>query len=197
MLYDSILRAKQRYLLLFRINVPLKGFDKHGRRVMILRGSKADPSKFNMTEQFRASLMVNELVMKDCKDAQGQICGVVIIQDVQDVSAGQIRVFQPSVGKKAMTIFQEAYPANPKGMFFLGMPGFMESIFNVMMSFSKEKFKRRVQLVGKGDFAKLHDEVGVEVLPKEYGGTNGSIQDHLSKFAIAKLRLCLLWSPWH
>ena len=35
------------------------------------------------------------------------------------------------------------------------------------------------QLCGKGDFSKLHEEVGTEILPKEYGGTNGCMQDHL------------------
>ena len=51
-------------------------------------------------------------------------------------------------------------------MFFLGMPSFMESVFNVMMSFSKEKFKQRIQLLGKNDFSKLHEELGTDVLPK-------------------------------
>ena len=86
-----------------------------------------------------------------------------------------------------MTIFQEAYPANPKAMYFLGMPSFMTSIFNVMMSFSKEKFKQRIQLVAKDDFAKLHEELGIEILPKEYGGTNGSVQDHLGTFLFFSL----------
>ena len=114
--------------------------------------------------------------------------GVVIIQDVRQASIGQIKLFSPSVGKKAMTIFQEAYPSNPKAMYFLGMPSFMESIFNVMMSFSKEKFKQRVQLVGKDNLAKLHEELGTEILPVEYGGTNGSIQDHLGNVALLCVR---------
>ena len=49
----------------------MQGFDKHGRRVLILRGSKVDPEKFTMTDQFRANLMVNELLMKECDDEQG------------------------------------------------------------------------------------------------------------------------------
>ena len=57
----------------FRTSIPLQGFDKHGRRVLILRGAKADPDRFSMTDQFRANLMVNELLMKDCEDAQGKI----------------------------------------------------------------------------------------------------------------------------
>ena len=104
---------------------------------------------------------------------------MVIIQDIADVTVRHMKTFSPTTGKKAMTIFQEAYPANPKAMYFLGMPSFMTSIFNVMMSFSKEKFKQRIQLVAKDDFAKLHEELGIEILPKEYGGTNGAVQDHL------------------
>ena len=109
----------------------------------------------------------------------GHICGVVIIQDMSDVTFGFAKNFSPTTGKKAMTIFQEAYPANPKAMFFLGMPTFIESIFNVMMSFSKEKIKKRIQLVAKDNYSKLHEELGTEILPKEYGGTNKSVQDHL------------------
>ena len=117
----------------------------------------------------------------------GHICGVVIIQDISDVTIGHMKTFSPTTGKKAMTIFQEAYPANPKAMYFLGMPTFMLSIFNVMMSFSKEKFKKRIQLVTKNDFAKLHEELGTEILPKEYGGTNRSIQDHLGEYSLKKM----------
>ena len=126
--------------------MPLNGYDKHGRRVIILNSSKLNPDKFDLTEQFRASLMINELMMKDCDDDQAQVCGVVIVQDVAEASIGQMKNFSPSIGKKAMTIFQEAYPENPKAMFFLGMPGFMESVFNLMMSFSKEKFRQRIQV---------------------------------------------------
>jgi len=173
-------------------SIPLQGFDKHGRRVLILRGAKVDPDKFTMIDQFRANLMVNELLMKECDDEQGHINGVVIIQDIADVTVRHMKTFSPTTGKKAMTIFQEAYPANPKAMYFLGMPSFMTSIFNVMMSFSKEKFKQRIQLVGKDDFAKLHEELGIEILPKEYGGTNGSVQDHLDVL-IAKMEKDNSW----
>ena len=90
-----------------------------------------------------------------------------------------MKIFSPTTGKKAMTILQEAYPANPKAVYCLGLPSFLTIIFNFMMSFSKDKFKERTQLVAKNDFAKLHEELGTEILPKEYGGTNRSVQDHL------------------
>ena len=62
------------------MNIPLKGFDKHGRRVILLRQSVADPDKYSMVDNFRTSMMINELAMKDASDYQGQVCGVVILQ---------------------------------------------------------------------------------------------------------------------
>ena len=66
-------------------------------------------------------------------------------------------------------------------MHFLGMPAFMKSIFEVMSSFAKDKMRKRFIVHRQGDLTKLHEELGVEVLPAEYGGTNGSIQDHIGK----------------
>ena len=132
----------------FRFNVPLKGYDKNGRKVIILRSSVADPNKVTMADNFKTSMMLNELAMKDpSKDFQAQVCGVVIIQDVHGVTLSHMRSFSPAIGKKATTVFQEAYPTNPKAMYFLGMPIFVESAFNMMKGFmKKDKLKNRLQV---------------------------------------------------
>ena len=35
------------------------------------------------------------------------------------------------------------------------------------------------QILKEGDFTEIHAQLGKEVLPEEYGGTNGKLQDHL------------------
>ena len=80
-----------------------------------------------------------------------------------------------------MTVTQEAYPANPNAMYVLGLPSFVKSFFNVLLSFLTEKFKNAMQFVSKNDFSKLHEDLGIEILPKEYGGTNRTLQNHLGK----------------
>ena len=57
-----------------------------------------------------------------------------------------MKKFSPSIAKKAMTVFQDAYPTNPKAMYFLGMPSFFESAFNVMKGFMKDKMKNRLHV---------------------------------------------------
>ena len=62
----------------------------------------------------------------------------------------------------------------------------MESIFAMMQSFTKEKMKKRMHVHPKGaDFATLHEVIGKEVLPVEYGGTNGKLQDHIGNFSFS------------
>ena len=57
----------------------------------------------------------------------------------------------------------------------------MKTVFELMSSFAKDKMKQRFILSSKGDLTKLIEDVGVDILPAEYGGTNGSIQDHIGK----------------
>jgi hypothetical protein len=95
------------------------------------------------------------------------------------MTLGHMSQFSPAMGKKAMTIWQEAYPQRPKGMHFLNLPSIMEGIFGIMKSFSKDKMKERLFVHKKGDLSALHEAVGTEVLPEEFGGTNGTIEDHI------------------
>ena len=34
----------------------------------------------------------------------------------------------------------------------------------------------------KGDYSQIIDDLGKDVLPEEYGGTNGKLQDHIGNF---------------
>lgn len=83
------------------------------------------------------------------------------------------------VTKDCLFTVQDAYPSSPKAMHFLNMPAFMKNIFEVMSSFAKDKMRKRFVVHPKGDFSKLHEDVGLEILPAEFGGTNGAIQDHI------------------
>ena len=86
--------------------------------------------------------------MKDpCKYFQAQVCRVVIMKDFHGVTLSHMRSYVPAIGKKATTVFQEAYPSNPKAMYFLGMPSFVETAFNMMKGFmKKDKLKNRIQV---------------------------------------------------
>jgi hypothetical protein len=65
-------------------------------------------------------------------------------------------------------------------MHFLNMPSLMEGVFTLMKSFAKDKMRQRLHVHAKKDkYTGLHEALGKDILPLEYGGTNGKLQDHI------------------
>ncbi len=56
----------------------------------------------------------------------------------------------------------------------------METAVNLFMGFANEKMRARMKVHGAGKgFEPLIESLGKDVLPVEYGGTNGKMQDHI------------------
>ena len=85
--------------------MPLKGYDKHGRKVIVIRSSYLDHSKVQLSESIRAGLMVNELMFVN-PDEQATVMGVVMINDIGGADFNMVKGLNPAFMKKAMTIFQ-------------------------------------------------------------------------------------------
>ncbi len=80
--------------------------------------------------------------------------------------------------RKMTTIFQEMYPARPKKMHFLNMPNFVNFLFNLVRKYlMKKKIQERMMVHSRGDYSKLIEDLGAEVLPEEFGGTNKSLAE--------------------
>lgn len=80
------------------------------------------------------------------EDDFGAINGMHILQDVKQMQLAHI--FSPAMAKKAMTIFQHAYPNRPKGMHFFNLPSFFDMIFGIVKPLLTEKMKNRVRVEG-------------------------------------------------
>jgi len=159
----------------FRHFLPLPGYDCHGRQVILLRPGKLDPSKTSLEEVAMCTLAFLELVNEG--NAQAQVKGTVMLNDLQGAGPQHALMMNPVSAKKMVMLLQEAYPARPKGMHFLNFPPAMQAVYNLMQSFQKEKMRQRNKIHPKGDYASLWAEVGKEVLPTEYGGEGGPVAD--------------------
>jgi len=155
------------------IYIPLPGYDRHGRKVIVMRGGLSDPDTMKKDDEFKTSTMVMEAAMNG--DKQAVICGIVLIQDLNNMTLAH--AISPAVAKKAMTVWQDAYPTRPKALHFVNMPPVMERMFNMVQGFQKEKMRERNHVHPKGDYSKMQADLGLEVLPKEYGGTNTSLDE--------------------
>ena len=81
---------------------------------------------------------------------------------------------------------QDAYATSPKAFHIIGMPGFMKKVYDLFSVFIKDKIKERFQFHAAGDLKKLQEDCGLEVLPAELGGTNGTIEDHIGEEYLKK-----------
>ena len=78
-----------------------------------------------------------------------------------------------------------AYPARPQTMHMINMPPPMEAVFTLYKSFANEKMQKRMRAHLKGEgYSALIESLGKEVLPVEYGGTNGTLQEHIGNFKV-------------
>merc|ERR1712012_810201 len=129
--------------------------------------------------------MGNELWMHlHADDQQAAVNGVVIINDIGGADGATMlkQLPPPSFLKKTMVVFQDAYPGNPKENHMLNMPPMLEKVCDLMISFANQKLRARTRFHAKGNgMEQLHEALGTDVLPEEYGGTAGPIQSQIDE----------------
>nr|XP_045595423.1 alpha-tocopherol transfer protein-like isoform X5 [Procambarus clarkii] len=165
---------KMRAILELGLMLPLPGYDHLGRKVFLSRAGEYDPKDVSVDEVNKACLTILTVFAEE--DEQSTITGTVMVLDVEKMTLAHMTGYTPSVVKKSMVLWQEGYPMRPKGLNYINTPAAFDTVFNIFKSFMKEKMKKRVHLHGN-DLESLHRQVPKEVLPVEYGGTNGTVEE--------------------
>jgi hypothetical protein len=159
----------------------LKGFDKKGRRVFVWRTGNIDPGKHKIDDVYRLHFLLMEILMDQCD--QDSVTGFISVSDSQGATMSHVSMFSnPAIMKKGTTVFQDAYPSRPKAMHMTHMPAIFETVLTMFKTFLNEKMKERFMVHAGDNFDKLVEAVGADVLPAEFGGTNGTIAEHVSKY---------------
>ncbi len=174
------------------MSVVLPGFDKNGRIVVVQRLNLADPKANKPDDVMRVCSMITDIWLKN-SSMQGDVCGVVVISDSVGMTTGHMSNFSPAWAKKVMTIFEDVYPSRPKVMHVVNMPGFFETIYGIFKSFMKKKMQERLVVHPKGDWSKMIEDLGADILPKEYGGTNGTLAIHAGMLQLYTFAFFLLF----
>ena len=80
------------------------------------------------------------------------------------------------------TYFQDAYPTNPKEAHLINLHPLIEGVCRLCMTFSNDKMRERTKFYSKtADLSAVCNAVGKDILPEEYGGTNGTMKKHIGK----------------
>lgn len=161
--------------------LPLKKLSEN-RLVVIIRTAAHDPSKHTQNNVFKVGMMLLDVVAKECEKAQ--IYGVVAVFDMKNMSLEHAIQMKPVLIRNAVHAWQN-YHVRPKQLEFINAPIYINVVLNVFKSFMSEKLRNRVK-VHFGGLGNLHDNIDVELLPKDYGGSGESL-DELSCYWAEKL----------
>ncbi|KAI5641591.1 CRAL/TRIO domain-containing protein [Phthorimaea operculella] len=148
--------------------------DEDSTRVTIMRLGVYDPTKFHLADIIKVALMVTEILMLE--DDNLTIMGEDIIVDMKDLGMSVLTQWTPALAKKAITCFEKALPVRIKGNHILNTPPGFETAFTIFKTFLGEKMKKRVH-VHNQNYNNLHKVVPKSVLPVEYEGDDGSIEE--------------------
>lgn len=99
--------------------------------------------------------------------------GLIAILDLESVTLGHALQLTPNVVKQLVHSWQECYPFRIGSMNFINSPMYVNVVLNVFKSFMSVKLRNRVVILRRG----IAGKVSPGILPIEYGGTDGSIQN--------------------
>lgn len=98
-----------------------------------------------------------------------QICGAVVIFDMDGLSLQQAWQFTPPFAKRIVDLLQDAVSLRIKGVHVIDQPKIFNMVFALFKPFLREKLRSRIHFHGS-DRASLHSHVAPKCLPARYGG---------------------------
>merc|ERR1719361_1753560 len=146
--------------------------DASGRRVVFSRAASLDASKFTAADVIRAHLLTFECLLFD---EECQINGLTYIMDEQNTNWSHITIWTPSEVTKAFTCSEKSIPIRHRQVNFIGLPWAMSLVFRFAKSLLSTKLRKR--LFTWPDFDKVKEFVPSSILPNEYGGQGGSVEE--------------------
>ncbi|RVE47935.1 hypothetical protein evm_007449 [Chilo suppressalis] len=151
---------------------PLPGLTPEGRRVIVMRGLDKDIQTPNVADAFKLALMLGDVRLVEEKEG---VAGDVYILDASVATPTHFAKFTPTLVKKFLVCVQEAYPVKLKEVHVINVSPLVDKIVNFVKPFIKDKIKERIFL--HTDTNDLYKYVPKEMLPTEYGGNAGSMND--------------------
>lgn len=140
--------------------------DKQGRRVIIGVGSNLDPNKYTDDDHFKIHMITYETLL--C-DEETQVRGLSYFGDLKGVSTSYISLWSPTEFARAIKWGEQSIPLRHKDVHFINVPSPIRYVYDFFLSRLSPKMRNRITI--HSNVSEVHDSIGTECLPKEYGGT--------------------------
>jgi len=140
--------------------------DVMGRRVLVFRVNRWEPSKTSREEVFSAMILFLELL---AKEQETQVSGIAALVDMSGLGWSHWKQLSLDyIGCMVATV-QGAFPIRFREIHLVNEFGVFQAVYALVRPFLTEKIRNRLQFHGCC-YQNLHRHLGKPVLPSEYGG---------------------------
>jgi len=146
--------------------------DQHGRRVMICRGGKWSPTKIPFEDMFCMLWMCLELMAREEKS---QVAGLTVIIDGADFGWKQFRGITLEGLIFITNMLQDSYPLWIRQISVVNSPWLFQKLYEWIRPWLNTEVKE--MLVFHQNYEELHKFVEKSILPEDYGGQTGPLDN--------------------
>jgi len=154
-----------------RMQVITNNRDHLGRRIFIFRAGQWNPKISTSDDVFRCNVFC---LQRLASDSETQIKGIVSIVDLKNLGIHHVRHVTPSYAKKIASLIQDCFPLRFQAIHLINEPWIFNIILSIILPLLSEKIQKRIHHHGNC-WTSLHAHVDAAVLPEEYGGLLGPL----------------------
>ncbi|CAG4943958.1 unnamed protein product [Colias eurytheme] len=166
--YEGLTPSKEQNVFNQNVLKVLPTRDQLGRRVLVLElGKKWNHNQCSLDEVFKGCVLFLEAAMLE---PETQICGAVVIFDMDGLCLQQAWQFTPQFAKRIVDWLQECIPLRIKGLYIINQPYIFNMVFQLFKPLLKEKLRSRIVFMGS-DRELLYKYISPKNLPDKYGGS--------------------------
>lgn len=158
---------------------PLKERDENGCRVVIIRANRVDTKKFTFSDELK---ILNLIIFTLLEESETQISGFIFIIDHKDIAFDYIKNISLIDIRNYLKCIQNAIPCRQKKGIWLNLPSFAVTLTDFGKSLVSAKLRERAHFYKDSDSVFQH--VDRKILPKEYGGSETTIQEMMDNFEV-------------
>jgi len=156
------------------------GFDKHGQPIVYMKPGKDNTGVPEKEWKVKYLVYIMEKCAKSIKPSTGAEKLVWLIDFSNYSTMGGIPMAK--ISKEIVDILQNHYPERLGAAYIMNAPFMFEVFWKMISPFVDPITKQKVSLMSK-DFSKLHENVDLDQLEKEYGGTDSFVynfEEHMA-----------------
>ena len=135
-------------------------------------------------------MMAIEIATKNYTAASVYGCSVFI--DVANPTIQHALQMRPQIIMNLVYAWQSSYPMRIQSINFINAAKYIEIVLRIFRSFMIEKMKNRLHVYTQSAMQNCFKDIPVNILPIEFGGTDGTLQELAGNYGINGMKCDLL-----